>query len=147
MAFLDHLNLRLTHLHPSVSTLLSSTVLESLSAAFLGLFIICLLHYSVSSITAGYLAVLLYLHHAEQCLAHSRHSINICGMSKHRCGEPSQYAEWLDEPVAWGGSYSLCLCHALGKQASFCPDSHCLRTVCRQTDQAWAATLRDPRIP
>lgn len=111
----------------------------------LGLFLICLLHYSVSSITSGYLAVLLYPHHAEQCLAHSRHSLNICGMSKYRWGEPSQCAEWLDGLVAWGGSYSLCLGPALGKQASLCPDSHCLRTVCRWTGQAWAATLPRPQ--
>lgn len=66
-------------------------------------------------------------------------------MSKYKWGELSQYAEWLDGPVAWGGRCSLCLGPALGKQASLCPDSHCLRTVCRGTGQARAATLPRPQ--
>lgn len=47
-------------------------------------------------------------------------------MSKNRWGQRSQY----DGPLVWGGSCSLCLGPALGKQAFLCPDSHCLTTVC-----------------
>lgn len=52
--------------------------------------------------------------------------------------------------AGWGSGMGrklqpLCLGPALGKQASFCPDSHCLKTVCRGTGQAWAATLPRPQ--
>lgn len=62
-------------------------------------------------------------------------------MSKYRWGQRSQY----DGPLAWGGSCRLGLGPALGKQASLCPDSHCLTTVCRGTGQAWVATLPRPQ--
>jgi hypothetical protein len=46
-------------------------------------------------------------------------------------------AEQLAGPEVWGGSYSLSLGPALGKQASLCPDSLCLTTVYHGTSQAW----------
>lgn len=46
--------------------------------------------------------------------------------------------------MTWGGSCSLCLGPALGKQSSLYTDSHCLTTVCHGTGQAWAVTRPRP---
>lgn len=47
--------------------------------------------------------------------------------------------------MVWGESSNPCLGSALCKQASLCPDGHCLTTVCCGTSQAWAAPLPRPQ--
>ena len=54
------------------------------NCGFTTLFIICLLHYNGSSIRTGNLAALRHPQHVEQRLAHSRRSINICGMNSQK---------------------------------------------------------------
>ena len=72
--------------------------LQPRNCGFTALFIICLLHYNGSSIRTGNLAALRRPQHVEQHLAHSRRSINICGMKRVRRGHLSQCAEGLDGP-------------------------------------------------
>ena len=89
------------------------------NCGFTTLFIICLLHYNGSSIRTGNLAALRCPQHVEQRLAHSRRSINLCGMNRVRRGQLSQCAKGPDGP----GSCKPLPGPALGKQHPLRPDS------------------------
>ena len=112
------------------------------NCGFTAVFIICLLHYNGRSIRTGNLAALRRPQHVEQHLAHSRRSINICGMNRVRRGQLSQCAEgagWarkLQAP-AWARPWV--------NSPPSAQTAACLTTVCHQAGQARAITQPRPQ--